>query len=168
MRTAYGWVSYPINSHICAVSADIYIKNRRAKFDYELTDKLTAGIQLQGTEIKSLRSGQASINEAFCEFKGEEMFVINMHIEEYKFGSHANHEPKRQRKLLLNKTELARWKKKVSTKGLTIIPTAFYINDKGLAKLDIALAQGKKIHDKRDSIKDRDTQRDLDRLKKSF
>lgn len=159
---------YFFNSHFCPVSADIYIKNRRAKFDYELIDKLTAGMQLMGTEIKSIRSGQASINEAFCEFKGDEMFVINMHIQEYEFGSHANHEPKRQRKLLLNKTELIRWKKKVSTKGLTIIPTALYINSKGLAKLDIALAQGKKVHDKRDSIKDRDSKRQLDRLKKSF
>lgn len=146
---------------------DIHIKNRRANFEYEILDKLIAGIQLQGTEIKSIRNGQAGINEAFCEFENGELFVINMHIAEYEFGTYANHEPKRKRKLLLQKTELSRWKKKVSEKGLTIIPTLLYINESGFAKLNIALAKGKKLHDKRDSIRDKDTKKQLDRLMKS-
>jgi len=146
----------------------VYIKNKRAYFEYEIIDKLTAGIQLQGTEIKSIRNGQASINEAFCEFQKHEMFVINMHIAEYEYGTYANHVPKRPRKLLLQATELKRWKKKVSEKGLTIVPTALFIDDNGRAKLHIALAQGKKLHDKRNTMKDRDTQKQLDRLKKQF
>ncbi|MEZ4722660.1 MAG: SsrA-binding protein SmpB [Flavobacteriales bacterium] len=146
---------------------DIHIKNRRANFEYEILDKLVAGIQLQGTEIKSIRNGQAGINEAFCEFEKGELFVINMHIAEYEFGTYANHEPKRKRKLLLQKTELNRWKKKVSEKGLTIIPTLLYINDSGIAKLNIALAKGKKLHDKRDTLRDKDTKKQLDRLMKS-
>ena len=148
------------------MKSDIYIKNRKAKFEYELLEDLVAGIVLRGTEIKSIRDGQASINEAFCQFKGDELYVINMTITEYKFGTDANHEPKRERKLLLNRQELKKWQKKVNEKGLTIIPTALFINDKGLAKIKIALAQGKKLYDKRDSIKDKDTQRQLDRIKK--
>ncbi|MEX2597585.1 MAG: SsrA-binding protein SmpB [Salibacteraceae bacterium] len=147
---------------------DIYIKNRKAKFEYELLEDLVAGIMLQGTEIKSIREGQASINEAFCQFKGDELFVINMNITEYKYGTYANHEPKRERKLLLNRTELKKWQKKVNEKGLTIVPTALFINKEGLAKLKIALAQGKKIFDKRDTLKTKDTQRQLDRLKKAY
>lgn len=150
-----------------APKTDIQIKNRKAHFEYEILDKLTAGIQLSGTEIKSIRNGQAGINEAFCEFTGEELFVINMHVEEYAFGTHANHEPKRPRKLLLQRSELHRWRKKVSEKGLTIVPTLLYVNEKGLAKLNIALAQGKKLHDKRESLRDKDTKKQLDRLKKS-
>lgn len=144
----------------------ISIKNRKAKFEYEILDKLSAGIQLRGTEIKSIRNGNASINEAFCQFRGSELFVVNMHIAEYEFGTDANHEPKRERKLLLQKNELGRWKKKMQEKGLTIVPTLLFINDSGLAKLNIALAQGKKLHDKRDTIKDRESKRQLDRLKK--
>lgn len=147
---------------------DVHIKNRRASFDYELVDKLTAGIQLQGTEIKSIRNGNASINEAFCQFIDDELFVINMHIAEYELGTYANHEPKRNRKLLLQKTELRRWQKKVNEKGLTIVPTLLFISDKGYAKLNIALAKGKKVHDKRDSIREKDTKRQLDRLKKTY
>ncbi|GAB4381743.1 MAG: SsrA-binding protein SmpB [Salibacteraceae bacterium] len=146
----------------------VSIKNRKLYYEYEVLDKLTAGIQLRGTEIKSLREGKASINEAFCQFKGNELYVINMHIPEYKFGTYANHDPKRERKLLLHRSELNRWKKKVQEKGLTIIPANVFINERGLAKMVIALAQGKKIHDKRDSIKERDTKRQLDRLMKSY
>jgi len=145
---------------------DIYIKNRKAKFEYELLDELVAGIVLRGTEIKSIREGQASINEAFCQFKGDELYVINMNIAEYKFGTYANHEPKRERKLLLNRTELKKWQKRVQEKGLTMVPLALFINDKGLAKVKISLAQGKKLFDKRESLKEKDSKRQLDRLKK--
>jgi SsrA-binding protein len=145
---------------------DIHIKNRKATFEYEIIDKLSAGLQLQGTEIKSIKEGDAGINEAFCQFIKDELFVINMQIAEYKFGTYDNHEPKRPRKLLLQRGELDRWKKKVAEKGLTIVPTLLFVNDKGLAKLNIALAQGKKIHDKRDSIQDKDNKRQLDRLMK--
>lgn len=147
---------------------DIYIKNRRAKFEFELLEEFVAGIVLRGTEIKSIRKGQASINEAFCQFKKDELYVINMNIAEYEFGTYANHEPKRERKLLLKDKELRKWQKKVNEKGLTIVPLALFINEKGLAKVKIALAQGKKIFDKRDSIKDRDTKRQLDRIKKNY
>lgn len=147
---------------------DIYIKNRRAKFEFELLEEFVAGIVLRGTEIKSIRKSQASINEAFCQFKKDELYVINMNIAEYEFGTYANHEPKRERKLLLKDKELRKWQKKVNEKGLTIVPLALFINEKGLAKVKIALAQGKKIFDKRDSIKDRDTKRQLDRIKKNY
>lgn len=147
---------------------DIYIKNRKAKFEFELLEEVVAGIMLKGTEIKSIREGQASINEAFCQFIGHELWVINMNIAVYKFGTYANHEPKRPRKLLLGAQELKKWQKKVNEKGLTIVPTALFINEKGLAKLKVTLAHGKKTHDKRDSIKEKDTKRQLDRLKKSF
>ncbi len=145
---------------------DIYIKNRKAKFEFELLEEMVAGIVLQGTEIKSIREGQASINEAFCQFIKNELYVVNMNIAEYKYGTYANHEPKRQRKLLVHANEIKKWSKKVNEKGLTIVPTALFINEKGLAKLKISLAQGKKLFDKRDNIKEKDTKRQLDRLKK--
>ncbi len=145
---------------------DIYIKNRKAKFEYELLEEYVAGIVLRGTEIKSIRDGQASINEAFCQFKGDELYVINMNIAEYKFGTDANHLPKRERKLLLQRNELHKWHKKVTEKGLTIVPTALFINANGLAKLKIALAQGKKLYDKRENLKEKENKRQLDRLKK--
>ncbi len=145
---------------------DILIKNRKVNFEYEILDKLTVGIQLRGTEIKSLRGGNASISDAFCQIKDDELFVINMHIAEYELGTDANHLPKRERKLLAKSSEIKSWKKKVNEKGLTIIPTLLFINDNGLAKINIALAQGKKIHDKRDSIREKDTKRELARLKK--
>ncbi|NQV52967.1 MAG: SsrA-binding protein SmpB [Flavobacteriales bacterium] len=145
---------------------DIYIKNRKAKFEFELLEEMVAGIVLQGTEIKSIREGQASINEAFCQFIKNELYVVNMNIAEYKYGTYANHEPKRQRKLLVHANEIKKWSKKVNEKGLTIVPTALFINEKGLAKLKISLAQGKKLYDKRDNIKEKDNKRQLDRLKK--
>jgi SsrA-binding protein len=145
---------------------DIYIKNRKAKFEYELLEEYVAGIVLRGTEIKSIRDGQASINEAFCQFKGDELYVINMNIAEYKFGTDANHAPKRERKLLLQRNELHKWHKKVKEKGLTIVPTALFINANGLAKIKIALAQGKKLFDKRENLKEKENKRQLDRLKK--
>lgn len=147
----------------------INIQNKKARFLYEILDKYTAGIVLTGTEIKSIRSSKASIAESFCEFneKGE-LFVINMTIQEYAFGNYYNHCPKAERKLLLNKRELKKLQKEVQNTGLTIIPLRLFINDKGFAKLDIALAKGKKLFDKRETIKDRDNKRDLDRIKKTY
>lgn len=147
----------------------INIKNKRARFEYELIDEYTAGIILTGTEIKSIRNSKASIAESFCEFnhKGE-LFTVNMHIEEYAFGTRFNHKPKAQRKLLLNKKELNKLYKEVKNGGLTIVPLRLFINDKGFAKIRIALARGKKLYDKRETIKDRENKRDLDRVKKKF
>jgi SsrA-binding protein len=148
---------------------NINIKNRKARFEYELLDKYTAGIVLAGTEIKSIREGRASISESFCEFNDrDELFVINMQIDEYSHASHFNHKPKAERKLLLNRGELKKLSKEVKTSGSTIVPLNLFINDRGLAKIQIALAKGKKLYDKRDSIKDRDNKRNLDRIKKSF
>lgn len=148
---------------------NINIKNKRARFDYEILDQYTAGIVLGGTEIKSIRLGKASLSQSFCEFneKGE-LFVINMQVDEYSHGGHYNHRPKAERKLLLNKGELRKLRKEVTTAGLTIIPLNLFINDRGLAKVNIGLAKGKKLYDKRETIKDRDNKRDLSRIKKSF
>ncbi|PHN92436.1 SsrA-binding protein [Maribacter sp. 6B07] len=147
----------------------INIKNKRARFEYELQDKFTAGIVLAGTEIKAIREGRASISESFCEFNdNEELFVINMQIDEYSHASHFNHKPKAERKLLLQKRELKKLSKEVKISGLTIVPLRVFINDRGLAKMQIALAKGKKLYDKRETIKDRDNKRDLDRIKKNF
>ena len=145
------------------------IQNKRARFEYELIDEYTAGIVLTGTEIKSLRNSKASISESFCEFneKGE-LFTVNMNIEEYAYGTRFNHRPKAQRKLLLNKKELKKLHKEVKNSGLTIVPLRLFINDKGFAKMRIALARGKKLYDKRETIKDRENKRDLDRVKKNF
>lgn len=148
---------------------NINIQNKKARFQYEILDKYTAGIVLTGTEIKSIRSSKASIAESFCEFNEQgELFVINMTIQEYAFGNYYNHKPKAVRKLLLNKKELKKLNKEVQNTGLTIIPLRLFINDKGYAKLDIALAKGKKLFDKRETIKDRDNKRDLDRIKKAY
>ncbi len=147
----------------------INIKNKKARFEYELLDKYMAGLVLGGTEIKSIREGRASISESFCEFNDQgELFIINMQIDEYSHASHYNHKPKAQRKLLLNKRELKKLLKEVNTSGLTIIPLNLFLNDRGLAKLNIALAKGKKLYDKRENIKDRDNKRDLARIKKAF
>jgi SsrA-binding protein len=147
----------------------VNILNKKAKFQYEILDKYTAGIVLTGTEIKSIRSGKASIAESFCEFNDrEELFVINMTVEEYAFGNYYNHKPKAERKLLLNRKELKKLKKEMDIKGNAIIPLRLYINEKGFAKLVIALGKGKKLYDKRENIKDRDNKRDLDRVKKNF
>ena len=144
----------------------VNILNKRAKFDYEILDRYTAGIVLTGTEIKSIRLGKASIAESFCEFHDGELFVINSHIEEYLYGTHYNHKAKSERKLLLNKRELKKLNKDSDNKGLTIVPLRLFTNEKGLAKLDIALCRGKKNYDKRESLKEQDTKRDLDRIKK--
>src|SRR5699024_3432052 len=133
-----------------------------------ILDKYMAGIQLVGTEIKAIREGKASIAERFCEFQHGELYVINMTIQEYSHASHFNHSPKSQRKLSLNKNELRKLEKKVTNTGLTIIPMRLFLNKRGLAKLDIALCKGKKMHDKRESIKKRESKRRLDRIKKEF
>ncbi len=148
---------------------NINIQNKKARFQYDILDKFTAGIVLTGTEIKSIRNSKASIAESFCEFneKGE-LFVVNMSIEEYIYGTYFNHKPKAERKLLLNKKELKKLHKEVKNSGLTIVPLKLFINEKGYAKLIIALAKGKKIHDKRETIKDRENKRNLDRIKKNF
>jgi|TARA_A200000113_G_scaffold178865_1_gene164447 SsrA-binding protein len=151
------------------VQKEIHIKNKKARFEYELLEEYTAGIVLTGTEIKSIRNSKASIAESFCEFNERgELFTVNMHIEEYAFGTRYNHRPKAQRKLLLNKKELKKLQREVQNTGLTIVPLRLFITDKGFAKLRIALAKGKKLYDKRETIKDRDNKRDLDRIKKSF
>ena len=146
----------------------INIKNRKAKFQYEFLDKYVAGIKLAGTEIKAIRQGKASIAESFCEFQDGELYVINMHVEEYSHATHFNHNPKSERKLLLQKRELRKLEKEVKNGGLTIIPLRLFINDRGLAKLQITLAKGKKLYDKRETMKDRDNKRRLDAIKKQF
>ncbi len=147
----------------------VNIQNKKAKFEYEIFDKYTAGIVLRGTEIKAIREGKASIAESFCEFNDRgELFVINMTIQEYSHATYFNHNPKSERKLLLNKKELRKLEKEVSTKGLTIVPLKVFTTDKGFAKMIVALAKGKKLYDKRETIKDRDNQKDLARLKKNF
>lgn len=146
----------------------INIKNRRAKFEYEFLDTFVAGIKLAGTEIKSIREGKASIAESFCEFSNGELFVINMTVQEYSHATHFNHIPKSARKLLLQKRELRKLEKEVKNSGLTIIPLRVFINDRGYAKMEIALAKGKKLYDKRETIRDRETKRNLDRIKKDF
>ena len=143
----------------------INIKNKKAGFEFFLLEVFSAGIQLSGTEIKSVRDGKANITDAYCLFAGEEMFVKNMHIAEYTYGTYNNHEPKRDRKLLLTRRELKKLLIKTKEKGLTIIPTRFYINEKGLAKLEIALAKGKKLYDKRETLKTKDSKREMDRSK---
>jgi len=146
----------------------INILNKRAKFEFEFIEKYTAGIVLAGTEIKSIRLGKASIADSFCEFQNGELFMINSHVEEYSFGTHFNHKAKSERKLLLNKKELKSLNKSVQNKGLTIVPLRLFTNEKGLAKVEIALAKGKKLFDKRETIKDRDNKIDLARLKKAY
>lgn len=147
---------------------NINIKNKRAEHEYFLMDRLTAGLVLTGTEIKSIRNGKASLADSYCSFKGEELYVIGMHIAEYERGSFNNHDPKRDRKLLLNARELRKLKTKVQEKGLTIVPVLLFINEKGLAKLDIALARGKHYYDKRESLKTKDSKRDIEKQLKRY
>lgn len=151
-----------------AIQKNVKIKNRKAKFEYEIIDTYTAGIVLRGTEIKAIREGKASIAESFCEFSNGELFVINMTVQEYSHATHYNHSPKSERKLLLNRSELKKLEKEVKNSGLTIIPLVLFTNNKGLAKVDIALCRGKKEYDKREAIKERDTKKQLSRIKKAF
>ncbi len=143
--------------------AGVVIKNKKAQHEFFLLQEFTAGIQLTGTEIKSIREGKASIVDAYCSFTGTELFVRNMHIAEYFQGTYNNHEPKRNRKLLLTKRELHKLLVKVKEKGLTIVPTVLFINERGLAKLTIALARGKHSYDKRETLKQKDIRREIER-----
>lgn len=145
------------------IQKQVEIKNRRASFEYAFLDTFTAGLVLTGTEIKSIRQGKANLTDAYCIFFQDELFVRNMHISMYDEGTHFNHDPLRDRKLLLSKRELGKLLKELKNVGLTIIPTRLFISDKGYAKLNIALAKGKKTFDKRDDIKEKDIKRDMDR-----
>lgn len=144
----------------------VNIKNKKASFEYFLLEKYTAGIVLTGTEIKSVRDSKASIAEAYCLFLNGELFVRNMHISEYTYGTYNNHEPRRDRKLLLNAKELRKLNNKLKEQGTTLVPTLLFINEKGLAKLEIALAKGKKLYDKRETLKGKDMQREIERGRK--
>ncbi|WP_341836353.1 SsrA-binding protein SmpB [Chitinophaga pollutisoli] len=139
------------------------LKNRSAYFEYAIEDKYIAGLVLTGTEIKSIRSGKVSFNDSFCYFSKGELYVKSLHIAEYKFGTYANHDPLRERKLLLQRKELRKLEKKIQERGYTIVPLRMFITDKGLAKMEIGLGKGKKLHDKRDSIKAREVDRELRR-----
>jgi SsrA-binding protein len=146
-------------------SNDINIRNRQASYEYELLDKYIAGIVLTGTEIKSIREGKVNLQDGYCYFSRSELFVKGINITPYAQGTHYNHEATRERKLLLKRSELKKLEGKVEEKGLTLVPTRLFINDRGLAKLEIALGKGKKLHDKRDSIKEREAKRELSRMK---
>lgn len=149
-----------------ALSSTINIKNKRAYFEYHILDTYVAGIRLLGTEIKSIREGKANINDSFCTFFDDGLYIRNMHIAEYSHGSFYNHEAKRDRQLLLNKKELKKLKTKGEERGFTIIPLRIFISQRGFAKVEIALAQGKKDFDKRETIKERDSKRELARVMK--
>ena len=139
------------------------IKNRKASFEFSFLQTFTAGIMLTGTEIKSVRSGKANFTDSYCIIMNDEVFLKNMHISEYKEGSYNNHEPKRIRKLLLNKDEIGKIQSKLKEKATTIIPVKLFFNDRGIAKVEIAVARGKKMFDKRESIKEKDLRRQLSR-----
>ena len=144
---------------------EIITKNRRASHEYTFLDTFTAGLQLSGTEIKSIRAKDVNLNDAFCAFTGNELFVLGMHIGIYGHGTVWNHEPKAERKLLLNKNELKKLQNKLKDQGLTIVPTKLFISKSGYAKLDIALAKGKKLYDKREDLKQKDQDRDIEHFK---
>ena len=146
----------------------ISISNRKARFEYEFLEVFTAGIQLQGTEIKSLRVGNANLAEAYCYVLKSEVWITGMYIAEYQYGSYMNHDPKRLRKLLLNKKEINKISSALQNVGITIVPLKLYITEKGWAKIDIALAKGKKLHDKREDLKQKDDKRQMDRALKKF
>lgn len=146
----------------------IEIKNKKADYQYYLLDSYTAGLVLTGTEIKSIRDGKANLTDAYCAFIGNELFVKQMHVSEYRFGSYLNHPAKRDRKLLLNKKELRKLQNKIKEKGLTIVPTLLFVDPRGYAKLEIALARGKKFFDKRETIKAKDSRRDLEKSLKQM
>ena len=142
--------------------------NRKAKFEYHFIDTFEAGLKLQGTEIKAIRTGDVNMSDAYCTFRKGELWVKSLYIKEYIYGTYANHESRQDRKLLLKRRELNKLEKKVKAKGFTIIPYRLYLNERGFAKLEIQLAQGKKAYDKRESIKQKDQKRDLDRVKKQY
>jgi SsrA-binding protein len=148
---------------VAKISNTVNIENRRAKFDYQFIDTLTAGLVLKGTEIKSIREGKAGLADSYCYFKNDELYVRNFHITEYENASFYTHEPTRERKLLLSRQELNKLQRKVKDQGLKKVPVKLFINEKGYAKLNIALAKGKKLYDKRDDIKKKDIEREMNR-----
>ncbi len=167
MLTMLTLLSLPLPFNQAGMQNNIRIKNKRVSWEYFLTDKIVAGIVLTGTEIKSIRMGKASLADSYCYFEGGEMFVRGMHIAEYSYGTYNNHLAKRDRKLLLTARELKKLNVKVKEKSMTIIPVLLFINDKGLAKLEIAVAKGKHFYDKRNTLKEKDHKREMDRhLKK--
>jgi SsrA-binding protein len=147
-------------------TSDIIIRNKKASHNYEFLEKYTAGIKLMGTEIKSIRAGKATLTDSYCLFRDGELFIKGMHISEYWWGNLNNHDPLRERKLLLKARELRKIEKKVKESGLTVIVVKVFINEKGLAKAEIAVSKGKKEYDKRETLKRKDTERELDRLRK--
>ncbi len=146
----------------------VNINNKKAKYDYSLLDKYTCGIVLTGNEIKSIRNSKASLNNAYCEFEGDELFVVNMHIDLYENSNETNYDPKRRRKLLLNRQELKKIEKQVIDVGITVVATSLFISKKGMAKLNISVAKGKREFDKRNVIKERESKITLKRIKKNF
>ena len=147
-------------------NSNILIRNKRATFDYEIMDRYVCGIQLYGTEIKSIRDGKAGLSDTFCTFINDELWVRNMHIATYFFGTYNNHDVRRDRKLLLTRRELKKLIRGTKETGFTIVPTKLFINEKGLAKLEIGLARGKKNYDKRESLKEKEDKRNIDRAMK--
>jgi SsrA-binding protein len=147
-------------------AGNIVIKNKKASHDYEFIEKLIAGIMLRGTEIKSIREGKATLSDAYCFFRNSELFIRGMHISEYWWGNLNNHDPLRERKLLLKTRELKKLERKVKETGLTIVVIKVFINERGLAKTEIALARGKKEYDKRETLKRKDATREMDRMRK--
>ena len=150
------------------MNSSVNINNKKAKYDYSLLDKYTCGIVLTGNEIKSIRNSKASLNNAYCEFEGDELFVVNMHIDLYENSNETNYDPKRRRKLLLNRQELKKIEKQVIDVGITVVATSLFISKKGIAKLNISVAKGKREFDKRNVIKDRESKITLKRIKKDF
>tara|TARA_Y200000002_G_scaffold154177_1_gene127479 strand:- start:624 stop:1082 length:459 start_codon:yes stop_codon:yes gene_type:complete len=150
------------------MNSSVNINNKKAKYDYSLLDKYTCGIVLTGNEIKSIRNSKASLNNAYCEFEGDELFVVNMHIDLYENSSETNYDPKRRRKLLLNRQELKKIEKQVIDVGITVVATSLFISKKGMAKLNISVAKGKREFDKRNVIKERESKITLKRIKKDF
>ena len=150
------------------MNSSVNINNKKAKYDYSLLDKYTCGIVLTGNEIKSIRNSKASLNNAYCEFEGDELFVVNMHIDLYENSSETNYDPKRRRKLLLNRQELKKIEKQVIDVGITVVATSLFLSKKGMAKLNISVAKGKREFDKRNVIKDRESKITLKRIKKNF
>jgi SsrA-binding protein len=146
-------------------SNTVNIKNRQAGFEYELLDKYVAGLVLSGTEIKSIREGKVNLQDGYCYFNNGEVFVKGVNISPYAQGTHYNHEATRERKLLLKRSEIKKLESRIEEKGLTLVPLRLFINDRGFAKMEIAVGRGKKLHDKRSSIKEREAKRELDRMK---
>lgn len=145
------------------LAKQVDIRNKAASFEFEFLDSLTAGIVLTGTEIKSIRQQKVNVQDAFCQFRGEELYLVNLHVSPYEQGTYNNHIPKRERKLLLKRSELRKWEGKMEEKGLAIVLKRIFINEQGRCKVEIALAKGKKLHDKRESIKERDLAREMRR-----